>query len=437
MTTDPDPKAEADGGSEASSQASQRQTFEDVDWEQVDTGRSSRSRREIAWLITVSIYSLGVFVDLVHRFAADVYVGVIGFASDTPARSLTAPSWLPEAAPYEFPLLGTVGGVDWLWWLTLLTGVFYIALPLYANKRMTRYYWQEFRKNTAAVASLGYLAVIFVIGLVVPMFLSLPEVNPLLAYQPPVWDTVPNSVPPQCVGEVSNGLCHGTWQHPFGTTHQGKDILVSVIYGMEISMQVGLIGMFLTLLIASTVGLSAAYFGGRVDELLMRYVDIQITFPTFFLYLLVVYLLGGSLFLIIVIFAIFGWGGIARIVRSEALQRREAEYVLAAEGAGASSRWTIRRHLLPNVSNSVITAATLIIPGLILAEAALAFLGLGDPQIPSWGEIIADGRSDLDRAWWISTLPGFFLFFTILSFNFLGDALRDALDPRQETETNE
>jgi peptide/nickel transport system permease protein len=200
---------------------------------------------------------------------------------------------------------------------------------------------------------------------------------------------------------------------------------------MEISMQVGLIGMFLQLLIASVVGLSAAYFGGYVDEVLMRYVDIQITFPTFFLYLLVVFLFGGSLFLMIVVFGVLGWGDIARIVRSEALQRREEAYVVAAESAGASSRWTIRRHLLPNVSNSVITAATLVIPGLILAEAALAFLGLGDPSIPSWGEIIADGRTDLDRAWWISTLPGVFLFLTILALYFLGDALRDALDPRQ------
>lgn len=103
---------------------------------------------------------------------------------------------------------------------------------------------------------------------------------------------------------------------------------------------------------------------------------------------------------------------------------------MAAQAAGCSGRWIIRRHLLPNVSNTVITAATLIIPGLILAEAALAFLGLGDPTLPSWGELIAAGRGDLDRAWWISTVPGVFLFLTILAFNFLGDALRDALDPR-------
>jgi peptide/nickel transport system permease protein len=171
-----------------------------------------------------------------------------------------------------------------------------------------------------------------------------------------------------------------------------------------------------------------------VDEILMRYVDIQITFPTFFLYLLLVYLFGGSLFLMIVIFGFTGWGGIARIVRSEALQRREEEYVQASKNVGASTPWVIRRHLVPNVSNSVITAATLLIPSLILFEAALSFLQLGDPTIPSWGQLIAQGRGDLGRAWWISTLPGLFLFFTILAFNFLGDALRDALDPRHAGE---
>jgi peptide/nickel transport system permease protein len=164
----------------------------------------------------------------------------------------------------------------------------------------------------------------------------------------------------------------------------------------------------------------------------MRYVDIQITFPAFFLYLLLVYLFGGSLFLMILIFGLTGWGGIARIVRSEALQRREEAYIQAAKASGASSLWTIKQHLLPNVSNSVITAATLLIPSFILFEAALSFLALGDPTTPSWGQVIADGRSDIASAWWISTLPGFFLFFTILAFNFLGDALRDALDPRQE-----
>jgi len=420
-------------GAGTAGSSSGRATFEEVDWEEIEGSSGSRSRTQLAWLAAIGAYSVALALDLYARFGEPVYAKIVGYATETPDVAVDTPGWIPQAGPAEFAVIGTIDGVDWLWSLTLLVGLFYVVVPLYENPRMTRYYWREFKKNKAAVVSLVYLAVILAIGLTVPRVVSPPEVQPLLQYQPPVWGAVPETVPIECVGRVEDGLCHGTWEHPLGTTHQGKDILISVIYGMEISMQVGLIGMFLQVLIASTVGLSAAYFGGYIDEVLMRYVDIQITFPSFFLYLLVVYLFGGSLFLMILVFGILGWGGIARIVRSEALQRREEAYVMAAESAGASSRWTIRRHLLPNVSNSVITAATLVIPGLILAEAALAFLGLGDPSIPSWGDIIADGRGDLDRAWWISTLPGIFLFLTILAFNFLGDALRDALDPRQET----
>jgi peptide/nickel transport system permease protein len=235
------------------------------------------------------------------------------------------------------------------------------------------------------------------------------------------------------MGEVVNGRCQGTMAHPLGTTGDGKDILVLVIYGMQVSMKVGLISTLLVVTIGTAVGTVAAYGGGLVDELLMRYVDIQLVFPAFFLYLLLTYLFGGSLFMFIVIFGLTGWGSIARLVRSEALQRAEEEYITAARSAGAGTLYVIRRHLVPNVSNSVITAATLLIPGFILFEASLSFLSLGDPTVPSWGQVIANGRSDLSTAWWISTFPGIFLFTTILAFNFMGDALRDALDPRQET----
>jgi len=384
-----------------------RATFEDVDWASIDLDRSRRSPRLLAGYAVAALYLLAAAYDLRSRY-------------------------LVGAGPAEFPLIGPVDGVTWLYVPTLFALAYYVAVPLFDEPRMARYYWREFRKNTAAVISLGWLAVVFVVGTVGSRVLPQPAVEPLLQYQPPAFATVDAATPIQCVGREAGGTCHGSWAHPLGTTGQGKDVFVSVVHGMEISMQVGLIGTFLIVMIASAVGLSAAYFGGWTDEILMRYVDIQITFPTFFLYLLVVFLFDATLFSMIIIFGVFGWGGIARIVRSEALQRREEQYVRAAHNAGASGRWIMRRHLLPNVSNSVITAATLTIPSLILFEAALAFLNLGDPSISSWGELIAAGRGDLDRAWWVSTIPGVFLFFTILAFNFIGDALRDALDPRQE-----
>ncbi|MFB6123872.1 MAG: ABC transporter permease [Haloferacaceae archaeon] len=382
------------------------ETFESVDWDEME-GRfstlSQRDRRALASLLAVAA-----------AFVYDYHL-------------------LPASRPtVTWPIRWNVTQLDWLFVVTLLALLFYVAVPLYDNRRLTAHYWAEFRKNRLAVVSLGYLAAVFLVGVVGPLFLSKPQLALTQSHQPPVYTAVDASVPVSCLGDVSDGMCHGTWAHPLGTTSDGKDVLVLVVYGMQVSMKVGLISTLLVVTIGTAVGTVAAYAGGLVDEVLMRYVDVQLVFPAFFLYLLLNYLFGGSLFMFIVIFGLTGWGSMARLVRSEALQRNEEAYVTAADSAGAGTLYIIRRHLVPNVSNSIITAATLLIPGFILFEAALSFLSLGDPTVPSWGQVIAAGRSDLDTAWWVSTLPGLFLFTTILAFNFVGDALRDALDPRQE-----
>ena len=382
-------------------------TFESVEWSETGSRLSTLSRRDRAALLT----GLG----LVTAFLYDYLV-------------------LPAERPtVTFPVEWNVTQLDWLFVATLLTLLYYVLVPLYGNRRLTVYYWREFRKNRMAVISFAYLLVVFCIGVVGPLFLDRPTLALEQANQPPVYLSVDSSVPVNCLGSVVDGRCQGTMAHPLGTTSDGKDILVLVIYGMQVSMKVGLISTLLVVTIGTTVGTVAAYGSGLVDELLMRYVDIQLVFPAFFLYLLLTYLFGGSLFMFIVIFGLTGWGSIARLVRSEALQRAEEAYITAAQSAGAGTLYVIRRHLVPNVSNSVITAATLLIPGFILFEASLSFLSLGDPTVPSWGQVIANGRSDLSTAWWVSTFPGVFLFTTILAFNFMGDALRDALDPRQET----
>jgi peptide/nickel transport system permease protein len=323
--------------------------------------------------------------------------------------------------------------LDWLFVLTLGFVAYAVVWPLARNRRLTRYYWRRFRRNRLAVVSAVYLAVVFAIGTVGPAMLSPPEIDLAAGFQPPAFVAVDASVPVSCVGPTNDGLCYGTLEHPLGTTSDGKDIGVLVIYGMQVSMKLGLITTLLVVTIGTTVGTIAAYAGGLVDEALMRYVDIQLTFPTFLLYLLLVYLFDGGLFLFVIIFGLTSWGGIARLVRAEALQLTEEDYVRSARVAGATPWHVVRYHLMPNVSGTVITAATLAIPGYILAEAALSFLQLGDPTLPSWGQVIAAGRSDLGDAWWISTIPGVFLFLTILAFNFVGDALRDALDPRAES----
>ncbi len=315
------------------------------------------------------------------------------------------------------PTLGFVGldltGVEWLLVAVLLLGVFHVCLPLYRNERMTRYYWRQFRKNRAAVASLAFLGFVFVVGLFGPLIWAGPNeaIDYGAAYQPPVF-------------------MGGSLEYALGTDAQGRPIWHLIVYGMRVSLEVGLISMVFAVSIGTVVGTAAAYFGGYVDEVLMRYVDLQQTFPVFILLLLLIYLYGSSLLLIIGLYGLFSWEGTARLVRSEALQRSEEAYVRAAEAAGADRWWTIRRHLIPNVSSTVITAATLSIPVFILGEASLSFLGFGDPDVFSWGRTISEGRSDLPNAPWISTIPGFFLFLTVLAFNFVGDALRDAIDPR-------
>lgn len=379
--------------------------FETIDWDAIEGRRRSLPRRTIAFGVTLLVYVALVAYNIVYPMGGDQPLPVL--------------DW-------------DVGGADWLFVLTLIIILFYAVVPLAVNRRMTRYYWREFKKNTAAVVSLVFLLCVLAVGIVGPIVLSPPEVDVIAAYQPPMGLSVAQDVPVGCVGSVSGGQCQGTWAHPLGTTGEGKDIFKMIVFGMRVSMEVGLVGMLIRVVTGTIVGTTAAYFGGTVDEILMRYVDIQISFPEFILFLLLLYIFGGSLLLLIGIFGFFGWGGIARLVRSEALQRREEEYFRAAEGAGASTVYTIRRHLVPNVSNTVITAATIGIPILILAEAAYSFLGLTDPTVPSWGQVISAGRGDLSTAWWISTIPGFFLFATIMAFNFLGDALRDALDPRQE-----
>ena len=371
----------ADGGTAAGSEL----TFERIDWGAVDDGDDGLPPAVEA--------EVGAFLALGAAFAYDYLV-----LRDTPT-------------------IGAVGldltSVEWLLVTVILLGVFHVVLPLYRNGRMTRYYWRQFRKNRAAVVSLGFLGFVFVVGLFGPLVWTGPNqaIDYGAAYRPPVF-----------IG--------GSWEHALGTDAQGRPVWHLIVYGMRVSLEVGLISMVFAVSIGTVVGTAAAYFGGYVDEVLMRYVDLQQTFPVFILLLLLIYLYGPSLLLIIALYGLFSWEGTARLVRSEALQRSEESYVRASEATGADRWWTIRRHLIPNVSSTVITAATLSIPVFILGEASLSFLGFGDPDVFSWGRTISDGRSDLSNAPWISTIPGFFLFLSVLAFNFVGDALRDAIDPR-------
>ncbi|MFC7235084.1 ABC transporter permease [Halosegnis marinus] len=416
-------------------------TFRDINWDDMGgVGLSGTGKQMLAF---AALY-LGVLAydGLLLQDGLNVLLlsplGMEGSALGQFVANTTGPTlWIPfEAVGLDFTFTWDFSGTDWLFIVTVAVGYFYGVKPLQNNPRLAANYWRQFKKNRAAVVSAIYLAIIFVIGIVGPLFLQSPEIQPLEAYQPPVFMTVPNTVPISCLGDVATNaagtqVCQGTWAYPLGTTGEGQGILKLLVLGMRVSMQVGLITMLLVITLGSLVGTTAAYFGGYVDEVLMRYVDLQASVPSFFLFLILSYFFEPTLFMLIALFGLLGWEGTARLVRSEALQRTEEEYVRAAENAGASDGWVIRRHILPNVSNTIITNASLLIPGYILFEAALAFLGVTDPGIASWGKTISAGRGDLANAPWIATIPGIFLFFTILGFNFLGDALGDALDPRR------
>nr|WP_241430093.1 ABC transporter permease [Halococcus saccharolyticus] len=342
--------------------------------------------------------------------------------------------------PGDVPTFAAVGwnydvtGLDWLFAISIVLFGFYGVLPLYQNARMTRYYWKEFRKNRPAVLSLVFLGFVFVGGVLGPLFISAPEVQLFTKYQPPVGFEISRQYVINCAGPIVDGACQGTWQYPLGTTQNGRDIFAMIVYGMQITMKIAFIATLMVLTIGTAVGTTAAYMGGLVDEVLMRYVDIQQSFPTLILYLLILYIFGGSLTLFILLFGLFAWEGTARYVRSNALAKSEEEYIKAVQLSGASTYQVIRRHIIPNTASSWITDLTLLIPAFLLFEAQLAFLGLGDSTVPSWGQLIASGRADLSFAPWITLMPGFVLFFTILAFNFLGDAVLDAIDPETQAE---
>jgi len=220
--------------------------------------------------------------------------------------------------------------------------------------------------------------------------------------------------------------------HVFGTDELGRDVLTRIMYAGRISLTVGFVVAFNVSIIGMIVGSVAGFYGGKVDVILMRLVDVLLSVPTLPLYLILAALIpGGGVSRIILIFTAFGWTGVARLVRGQVLILRGQDFVEAARALGASETRLILRHLLPNSLAPVIVAASLAVGGAILGESALSFLGLGiAPPTPSWGNMLQRAQEYIWNAPYLAIFPGFFIFITVLSFNFLGDGLRDALDPR-------
>lgn len=270
-------------------------------------------------------------------------------------------------------------------------------------------FWYRFTRNKLAVA-----------GSVVVLFLFLAS---MLA----PW------ISPYDPGEInlSMVLAPPSAAHPFGTDQLGRDVLSRMIWGARISLKVGFVAVGIAVVIGAILGALAGYYGRWIDALIMRFVDIMLCFPAFFLILAVIAFLEPSIWNIMVVIGVTGWMGITRLVRADFVSLREREFVQAARAIGAHDGRIIFGHILPNAMASILVAATLGVAGAILTESALSFLGIGvQPPTPSWGNILTAGKDNIDIAWWLSLFPGLAILVTVLGFNLLGEGIRDSLDPR-------
>ena len=243
------------------------------------------------------------------------------------------------------------------------------------------------------------------------------------------WITPYNPV----LGDLANDYVKPpSYQHIFGTDEIGRDIFTRVVYGARISLKIALLTQAIALTIGITVGMVTGFFGGWIDIVLMRVVDIIMAFPLLIIAIALTGVLGSSELNIILALGLINWTVTARIVRGQVLATKEMEYVTAARGLGATSFELMVRHILPNIIGPVIIYATLGLGSIILAEASLSFLGLGSAQqaTPSWGKMLTESRAFIRSAWWMPFYPGLAILLTVLGFNLLGDGLRDALDVR-------
>ncbi len=269
----------------------------------------------------------------------------------------------------------------------------------------------QFRKNRMAVLGLGLMAVLYLVAILAPV---------VAPYDPNAQENV-----------VETRYLPPSPEHPMGTDKFGRDVFSRVIYGARISLFIGFVAVGISVTLGSLVGAVSGYLGGKADYVIMRFVDVFLSFPRLVLVITVVALFTPSIFLLVAVLGATGWMGTSRIVRGQVLALREQEFVHAVKALGMKGWRILVFHLLPNTMAPIIVSATLGIGNTILLEAGLSFLGLGvQPPTPSWGSIIDDGRGVLLDAWWISTFPGLAIVVTVICFNLLGDGLRDALDPR-------
>jgi peptide/nickel transport system permease protein len=275
--------------------------------------------------------------------------------------------------------------------------------------------WRTFRRHRPAMFGLALIGGLALVALLTPF---------LAPFDPAA----------QGADIVATRFRPPTWEHPMGTDRFGRDVLSRVLYGGRVSLAIGTLAILIAVTIGSMIGAIAGYTRGWVDAISMRTVDLLLSFPRLVLLITIVALVEPSVFVITLVLGLTGWMGTSRLVRGEVLSLREREFVQAAKALGFGTPRILCRHVLPNVASPIIVAATLGIGNTILVEASLSFLGLGvPPPAPSWGLMVAAGKDVMLDAPWVALFPGIAIVLTVMSFNLVGDGLRDALDPKSTT----
>jgi peptide/nickel transport system permease protein len=290
-------------------------------------------------------------------------------------------------------------------------------------------FWRRLRRDRVAMAALAFIGFICFVAIFAPVIRAV------------VGAPRPNVQNPDLLDDF--GLPSGpSSEHWFGVDQRGRDVFSRTIYGARVSLQVAFISTFVIIVVGVTFGLIAGYYRGIVDSLLTRAMDVVLAFPYLILAVGIGVACAGAdgclggliqpgITTVIVVICLVSWPYMARIVRGQVLSIREKEFVDAARSLGASDRRIIFREILPNLIAPIIVYGTVLVPQVILFEAALSFLGVGvDPRTPSWGQMISDATEIFSEAWWFMTFPGLALLFTVLAFNLVGDGLQDALNPR-------
>jgi peptide/nickel transport system permease protein len=283
--------------------------------------------------------------------------------------------------------------------------------PVSKGKSPMRIAWRRFRGNALAVGSLYVIVLFYLVAVLAPI---------LAPFDPAAIDDV-----------MATRYLPPSLTHLFGTDEFGRDLFSRAVYGARVSLSVGLLAMVIAKTVGTAYGSIAAYFGGVVDAVMMRLLDVVMAFPTFYLMLMMVGVFEASITLLVLILGFTAWPGTARFIRGEILSLKEQAFTEAARAIGLPNRTIILKHLIPSALSPVLVSAALSVAAMIGAEAGLSYLGLGiRPPTPSWGNMVSGGSETLFVAWWVALFPGGLLALTLISFSLLADGLRDALDPK-------